>query len=94
MKLIKTLDAKKHSLTYLWLLSALLTQRRQLNKLGVDFNTVYELTSKFLSGFDSGLISSQIQRLYSAVTHFSEYLIAEQKPVYGIKLVHQAIVKL
>ena len=28
------------------------------------------------------------------MTHFSEYLIAEQRPVYGIKLVHQAIVKL
>ena len=94
MKLIKSLDADKHSLTYLWLLSALLNQRRQLTKLGTDFNTVYELTSKFLQAFDPAKVTSQTARVYSTVSHFAEYLIAEQRPVYGIKLLEQTINRL
>jgi hypothetical protein len=50
VKLIKTLDAEKNSLVYLWLLNALLNQRRHLSKVS-DFNTVYELAAKFFIGF-------------------------------------------
>jgi hypothetical protein len=76
----------------LWLLSALLANKKNLKTL--EFPVVQELVSKFLEKAVIDQIKNHsLNRYFQLVVSYSEYLLSVEKAIFGIKALRTAIEK-
>lgn len=77
------LDSKKNSLCAMWLLTALISSKR--NWKNVEFQVIHTLFDSFYNNFKTDQLASAMQRFFQMSAWYAEYLISVDKAIHGIK---------
>jgi hypothetical protein len=86
------LQVENHTHCLLWLLNALLANKKNLKAL--DFPFVQELVSKFLEKAVIDQIKNHsLHRFFQLASSYTDYLLSVEKAIFGIKALRTAIEK-